>query len=96
MSVLTDEQMTAYHRDGYAIVRRRFDREEIGLLRQAAVTDRELDNQSFGRADGEGGTVRLSLWNHPGESIYGMFARSRRIVETAEQILEGEVNARQE
>ena len=91
MSVLTDEQMTAYHRDGYAIVRRMFDREEIGLLRQAAVTDRELDNQSFGRADGEGGTVRLSLWNHPGESIYGMFARSRRIVETAEQILEGEV-----
>jgi hypothetical protein len=39
--------------------------------------DRELDKHSFSRADGEGGKVRLSLWNHPGDNIYGMFARSR-------------------
>jgi len=90
MSVLTDEQIATYHRDGYVIVRQMFDQEEIGLLCRAAVTDRELDRQSFGRADGEGGTVRLSLWNHPGESIYGMFARCRRIVDSAEKILEGE------
>ncbi|MCI0366514.1 MAG: phytanoyl-CoA dioxygenase family protein [Phycisphaerales bacterium] len=91
MSAITKEQIAAYHRDGYVIARRMFDQEEITLLRRAAVTDRELDNQSFGRADGEGGTVRLSLWNHPGESIYGMFARCRRIVDSAEKILEGEV-----
>ena len=24
---------------------------------------------------GEGGQARLSLWNHPGDSLYGMFAR---------------------
>ena len=59
MSVITNEQMAAYHRDGYAIVRQMFDQEEITLLRLAAVTDRELDNQSFGRADGEGGIKRF-------------------------------------
>jgi ectoine hydroxylase-related dioxygenase (phytanoyl-CoA dioxygenase family) len=91
MSAITGEQIAAYHRDGYVIARRMFDLEEIKLLRRAAVTDRELDNQSFGLADGEGGTVRLSLWNHPGESIYGMFARCGRIVDSAEKILEGEV-----
>jgi hypothetical protein len=68
-----------------------FDEEEIRLLRRSATDDRELDRRSFGRTDGEGGVVRLSLWNHPGDSIYGMFARCNRIVDSAEQILEGEV-----
>ena len=45
-----------------------FDAEEIDLLRRAAKEDRQLDQHSFGRGDGEGGTVRLSLWNHPGDT----------------------------
>jgi len=65
--------------------------DEIEMLRRAAKEDHELDQRSFGRADGEGGTVRLSLWNHPGEGIYGMFARSERIVRSAEKLLDGEV-----
>ena len=56
-------------------------RDEIDLLRRAAKEDNELDKRSFGRADGEGGVVRLSLWNHPGDGIYGMFARCERMVD---------------
>src|SRR6516225_1888480 len=89
--ILSDENLTDYERDGYVIVRGMFDAEEIDLLRSSAAIDRELDKRSFGRADGEGGVVRLSLWNHPGDTIYGMFARCRRIVDSAERILEGEV-----
>lgn len=80
-----------YERDGYVIARRMFDDEEIGLLRRAAKEDRQLDQHSFGKGDGEGGTVRLSLWNHPGDTIYGMFARCETIVNSAEEILGGEV-----
>ena len=58
---------------------------------RSAREDRALDQHSFGKDDGEGGRVRLSLWNHPGEGIYGMFARCRRIVEACEQILDDEV-----
>lgn len=90
-SVLTPEQLKAYHRDGYIIVRGLFDSEEMSLLHRAAQEDREMDKRSVGRDDGEGGSVRLTLWNHPGDSIYGMFARCRRTVEACEQILEGEV-----
>jgi hypothetical protein len=68
-----------------------FDGEEIELLRRAAKEDRELDQHSFGKGDGEGGTVRLSLWNHPGDTIYGMFARCETIVNSAEKLLGGEV-----
>jgi hypothetical protein len=89
--ILSDEQLTDYERDGYVMVRGMFDADEIDLLRGSALTDRELDKRSFGRADGEGGVVRLSLWNHPGDTIYGMFARCRRIVDSAEKILGGEV-----
>ena len=88
---LTDGQVAEYHREGYVIARGFYDREAIDLLGRAAREDRELDQHSFGRADGEGGVVRLSLWNHPGDGIYGMFARGERIVRSAERLLGGEV-----
>jgi ectoine hydroxylase len=88
---LKSDVLSAYERDGFVIARRMFDSEEIDLLRRSAKEDRELDRHAFGRADGEGGTVRLSLWNHPGDTIYGMFARCESIVNSAELLLEGEV-----
>jgi len=88
---LSADQVADYAREGFVIARGFFDAEEIDLLRRAAKEDRALDDNSFGRADGEGGTVRLSLWNHPGDGIYGMFARCERIVRSAEKLLGGEV-----
>ena len=67
-----------------------FDGEEIGSSPIGQGGPR-LDKHSFGKADGEGGRVRLSLWNHPGDGIYGMFARCRQMVGGCEQILGGEV-----
>ena len=86
-----EEQVAAYRRDGYVLAKGLLDAEEIRLLGQAAREDRALDQHAFGRADGEGGTVRLSLWNHPGDTIYGMLARCESIVGSAEKLLEGEV-----
>jgi hypothetical protein len=80
-----------YERNGYVVAKRMFNQEEIDLLRRAAKEDRDLDQHSFGKGDGEGGVVRLSLWNHPGDTIYGMFARCETVVNSAEMLLEGEV-----
>jgi Phytanoyl-CoA dioxygenase (PhyH) len=88
---LTGEALAPYHQDGFVLARAFFDAREIGLLRRAAKEDKALDDHAFGRADGEGGVVRLSLWNHPGDGIYGMFARCRSVVETCEHILGDEV-----
>ncbi|QEG01765.1 1-deoxypentalenic acid 11-beta-hydroxylase [Stieleria maiorica] len=79
-----------YQRDGFLLRKSLFDAEEIDLLRRSAREDKQLDDHAFGRADGEGGTVRLSLWNHPGQGIYGAFARCHRMVDTAEQLLDDE------
>jgi ectoine hydroxylase len=86
-----EDRLDEYERKGFVLAKGMFDAEEIGLLRRAAKQDRELDQHSFGRGDGEGGIVRLSLWNHPGDTIYGMFARCETIVNSAEKLLGGEV-----
>lgn len=88
---LTEQEIETYRWDGFVLVRRLFDAEETNLLRRAAKEDHALDEHSIPRADGEGGTVRLSLWNHPGDTIYGMFARCDSIVTSAEKLLGGEV-----
>ncbi len=88
---IKQDRLEEYRRDGYVLEKGLFSKEEIELLRRAAKEDRELDQHSFGKGDGEGGTIRLSLWNHPGDTIYGMFARCESIVNSAERLLEGEV-----
>ncbi|TWU26216.1 Phytanoyl-CoA dioxygenase (PhyH) [Novipirellula galeiformis] len=87
---LSDDQLAMYQRDGFLLQSQLFDIEEIELLRRSAKADKQLDDHSFGRGDGEGGTVRLALWNHPGQGIYGAFARCERLVSAAEQILRDE------
>ncbi|QDT57862.1 Phytanoyl-CoA dioxygenase (PhyH) [Stieleria bergensis] len=87
---LSDSQLQQYHDAGFLLQRNLFDAEEIGFLRQAAKQDRQLDQHAFGRNDGEGGSIRLSLWNHPGHGIYGAFARCHRIVDTASALLRDE------
>jgi hypothetical protein len=89
--LLSDAALVEYHSRGFHLARGLFDQDEIELLHRAAKEDHELDKRSFGRADGEGGTVRLSLWNHPGDGIYGMFARCERMVRSCEKLLGGEV-----
>ncbi|HAE19819.1 MAG TPA: phytanoyl-CoA dioxygenase family protein, partial [Verrucomicrobiales bacterium] len=91
MKLLTEEQLSDYERDGYIVVRNLFSEQEIDLLGQAARNDNEMDKSSSQKDDGEGNAVRLALWNHPGDGIYGMFARCRKMVNRVEEILREEV-----
>mgnify|MGYP003330235673 CR=1 FL=1 len=61
------------------------------LLQKTAKDDQELDRRSQGRRDRSGAVVRLTLWNHPGDGIYGMFARCKKLVGRMEDLLDGEV-----
>lgn len=87
---LTSQDITDCQRDGYVFKRGLFTSEEVSLLGKTAHNDRALDQAASSRDDGKGNAVRLSLWNHPGDGIYGMFARCRRIVDSVEQLLDGE------
>jgi ectoine hydroxylase-related dioxygenase (phytanoyl-CoA dioxygenase family) len=88
---LSKQQIEAYHKDGYVILKGLLTGQEVDALRERAKSDREMDNHAFQRDDGTGAKVRLSLWNHPGDGIYGMIARSHKVVDSVEQLLEDEV-----
>jgi ectoine hydroxylase len=91
MAVFNEKHISQFDKDGFIIVNNLFDKKEIELLSKTAHEDKALDDHAYGRNDGEGGNTRLTLWNHPGDNIYGMFARCHRLVDSAEQLLNDEV-----
>jgi len=87
----TDAEMAQYHEDGYVVVPDLLDAAEVEILRQVAKNDQSIEQQALSRNDGEGGITKLRLWNEAGDDLYGVIARSRRIVDRLEQMLGGEV-----
>lgn len=89
--ILSIEQIAAFHRDGYILVRSLFDNEEANILRETAKADAAFKKNAYDLKDGEGGATKLVLWNKVGEDVYGTVARSPRIVDAMEQLLGDEV-----
>ena len=90
-TLFTPDQRAAYERDGFVMIRSLFDTEEIGILRAAIEHDPQLRESLYDRNDSEGKATRMATWNHPGDSVYGLAARSQRVVDTMEDMLGGEV-----
>jgi len=90
-SVLTAEQRQQFDRDGYFLVRGLFDAEETRLMREAMETDPTVRANFYNRGDSEGLVTRMVTWNQPGDGVYGLAARSARMVDTMEDLLGGEV-----
>jgi len=88
---LTDAQITRFHQDGYLLQSSLLDTEETALVLDAAKQDKAMQDHAFSTDDASGRKTRLSLWNHPGDDIYGVLSRSRRIVDACEQLMDDEV-----
>lgn len=88
---LTDEQVARFHQDGYLFVEDFLDEDETRLLQQACRADSLMQQHAMDVRDSAGRRTNLSLWNHPGDDIYGMIARCERMVDSVEQLLEDEV-----
>ena len=86
-SVLSADQERDYRENGFVIVRNLFSAEETALLRRAMEEDPAIAAHSLIRPDTEGGGTRISLWNRAGDSVYGLAARSTRVVDTAETLI---------
>jgi ectoine hydroxylase len=84
---LTPAQQAAYDRDGYVILRNLFDAEEVGLLNRAMEDDPAINDNALIRPDQEGFGTRITLWNRAGDSVYGLAARSARMVDTAATLI---------
>ncbi|TVS19343.1 MAG: phytanoyl-CoA dioxygenase family protein [Planctomycetaceae bacterium] len=88
---LTDQQVAAFHEDGYLFIENFLVDEETRLLQQACRADSVMQQHAMDVRDSAGRRTNLSLWNHPGDDIYGIIARSARMVDAVEQLLQDEV-----
>jgi ectoine hydroxylase-related dioxygenase (phytanoyl-CoA dioxygenase family) len=88
---ISPAELAAWQRDGYLLLRRLFDGDEMANLLRYAKSDSALMAGSTARLDSAGNQTKLTLWNHAGDDLYSMFSRSPRIVDRMEQLLGGEV-----
>lgn len=87
----TADQIARFHADGFFVADKLFNTTEIDLLRKIGRADHELEKSAATRGDGEGGAIKLVVENELSDDIYSAIVRSRRIVDTMETLLGGEV-----
>jgi ectoine hydroxylase-related dioxygenase (phytanoyl-CoA dioxygenase family) len=87
---LTPEQIAAYEKDGYVIVRNFLNDAEVSKLYGIATGDSALSKHAFDLNDQSGKKTKLTLWYKPGNDAYGLLTKSRRMVESVDQLLDGD------
>ncbi len=88
---MSDLQVKAFQQDGFVVIRGLLNAEETLLTLTAARQDEAIREHSMQVIDTKGRSTNLSLWNHPGDDIYGAICRSRRVVDSMEKLLGDEV-----
>ena len=88
---VNDELVWQWNNDGYLIVEDFFDQEEIDLLSKISKADQKLAQESRNVPDLKGGLSKISLRNDLRDDIYSAIVRCRRVVDTMEALLCGEV-----
>ncbi len=88
---ISETDRALFERDGYVLKTGFFDTGEVALIDAAIAGDPAIHANVTRLADSGGGTTELALWNHPGDDVFGMVARSRRVVDGMERLLGGEV-----
>jgi hypothetical protein len=84
---LNPSQIQAFHRDGYVIAKGFFSPAETAKLYTVAVGDDALNSHAYGVVDQSGKQSKLALWFTPGDDMYGLLARSERMVKGVAALL---------
>ena len=86
---ITPTLINDYHRDGYIIVRNFLSAEETSKLNEIATGDDTMKKHAFDLNDQAGKKTKLSLWYTPGNDTYGLLTKSKRIVDSVNQLMDG-------
>ena len=90
-NMLTAAHTAEFNEKGFTYARGLFAPDEIDLLTRAMEEDPAVRSSILDRRDGEGRSTRIALWNRAGDSVYGLAARCRRMVDTSAALLGGPV-----
>ncbi|SDJ05589.1 Ectoine hydroxylase-related dioxygenase, phytanoyl-CoA dioxygenase (PhyH) family [Pedobacter sp. ok626] len=78
-----------FNEDGYVLIKGMLKPEEVKKLYDIAIHDQVISNKSFDRGDANGLRTKLALWYSLADDAYSLLARSKRIVEGVQLLLEG-------
>lgn len=85
---LSSEQVNQYHQEGFVIVPKFFDIDEIEPLQQILVEDTDLgDAWTIRRNHNEINTFQVALWTELGNTLLGVIPRMARTVDASEMLL---------
>ena len=88
--VLTNEEVQAYHRDGYVIVKGFLKQPEVEKLYKIAINDEAVTTNAIDLNDTTGKKTKLTLWYKPGNDAYGLLTKSERMVRNVDKLLDGD------
>lgn len=84
---LSEEQITAYQREGLLRFPGLFDSDELEPLRRAYREDPSVNGAVYGMLDLEGEPHPICIWTELADDILGMIPRMARMVEATEALL---------
>ena len=87
---LTTDQIAAYHKDGYLIIKNFISSDAVYKLYGIATSDDTLTKHAFDLNDQTGKKTKLTLWYTPGNDAYGLLTKSKRVVDSVADLLEGD------
>ncbi|MBL7744075.1 MAG: phytanoyl-CoA dioxygenase family protein [Chitinophagaceae bacterium] len=87
---LTGQQIACYRQDGYVIIRGFLQSPEVRKLQEIAFADAVMRKNSFDLNDQTGKKTKLTLWYSPGNDTYGLLTKSKRMVGSADKLLDGD------
>ena len=85
---LNEDQLEAFNRDGYIVVKNLFSQEEVYKLYSSAIENSIMQKNAMDLNDQTGKKTKLTLWFTPGNDVFGYLIRSERMVNSVAQLLD--------
>ncbi len=87
---LSEDQIKAYHKDGYLVIKKFCNPEEINKLYKTAIEDSSISQHALDLNDLSGKKTKLSLWFTPGNDVFGYLTRSERMLNVVAPLIDSE------
>ncbi|MBU2871591.1 phytanoyl-CoA dioxygenase family protein [Colwellia sp. E2M01] len=84
---LTNEQIAEFNENGYVIAKGYFNDKEVARLQEVAYNDPRLHSDAWHQKDSTGAVSKVCIWQETTDDLYSMFSRSRRLIDSCEQII---------
>lgn len=87
---LTEQQISDFKKEGYVIIGDFLTSEEVDKLSGIALNDSVIHDHAIDLNDQTGRKTKLTSWYTPGDDAYGLLTKSKRVVESVNNLMDGD------